>query len=89
MPSSKLWSLPLELISSIAALLSLKDLREFSCVSTFARRVVLPYLFRSVELQGSKNVEKACEELNGARHEIKHAIRYVLRATCHLSLANQ
>jgi hypothetical protein len=75
--SSNLLSLPPEFISAITALLSCKDLRKFFSISSFARQLVLPYLFYSVEFQGKKNIEKACEELNSAGDEIKHAIRYV------------
>jgi hypothetical protein len=72
-----LLSLPPEVFSQVTILLSRKDLRALSLLSSAARQLVLPSLFCKVHLRegAAERMKEACDELNDAGSEIKHAIK--------------
>ena len=74
---SHLLSLPLEIFSEITVHLPRADIRTLSLLSSAVRQFVLPSLFRTVRLRRSsaEGIKEACDEINGAGIQIKHAIK--------------
>lgn len=71
----QLLSLPHEIISEIVSLLSHKDLRLFSLLSSVTRQFALPPLFCKVYLRDRGSIKELCDEIHGAGNHIKHAIK--------------
>ena len=79
MPSTSLLCLPSELISVITDFLPREDTLTFSLVSSGARVHTLAPLFSDFLLvKRDGDIREAYDNLEGARRDIKHAIRPVL-----------
>ncbi|KII91949.1 hypothetical protein PLICRDRAFT_90158 [Plicaturopsis crispa FD-325 SS-3] len=67
---AELLTLPVELLSAIAAHLSRKDLKVFGTLSRFLRGVALPHLFESIAIYDSE-----LKDLKSADEKIKDFVR--------------